>query len=1556
MLAGQLEIQLMADVARIRTDMDQARRTVEDNTTRMAKAADMAKTALGAIAGVLSVAAFGGMIKGSLDTIDSLTDLSTRTRVTVEDLAGLSYGAKLSGADLEKAAASITKLATNMGTDADKFSKLGVTAKEPIEAFKQFATVFKNIEDPQQRAALGAAVLGKSWQDAAVLLDEGGEGIAELVKRGQQLSGITTQSSADAAQFNDMLDEFGAIAAGAGARVATGLLPMLNLLAGDLLKTAEGAEDAGNSFSPLMETFRALVILGGNVAFVFKTIGNDIGGIAASVASLVALDFKALKNIDTMMKEDATSGRASFDAWEKRWLEVGKTAKKVEAEAHQSSEAERKAAAEKTAAFLKDAEIKAAAEKKVTEAAAQAKRIAAEAQRERDAAAKKAAQESAAAIKQADDFIEALKVESRQVGLGSDQLKMMAAARAAAVAPTAELRTKIMEEALALDIATKAAKAKADADQVVAQARANSESEVAAINSETEALLTKIRTHGMLPEAITLAQIAELEAAKQSAVLTDEGIADIQRRIDALKGLADAQLGAGALGDAPGLTQAKELLEVMAEIDEATKSAASGMAASFGKVGSAIGGLTTALSGYGRAQAAIAAQLAAVKDDKRNSPETVLKAEIAAAKQSAQARVKSYGDMATAAKGFFKVNSTGYKVMEGAEKAFRATEMAMAIEAMLTKSGLLRAFTGLFVTSRAAESAADDAATGKSIINSGLRAAADGVAAFAKTLASLPFPYNVAAGAAVIALLAGVGVAMSGGGGGGGGGMSAAEVQKKQGTGGVFGDKDARSASIQRSLEMLEANSGNLIPINQGMLTALRSIEASMKGLTNLIVRAPGVVDGSNMGIQTGVKQNGQAIVNSQLLGSSINPLASVMQKVASFIFGKVTTTIVDSGIQFGGRVNDLQAGAGYEQYASVDTKKKGLFGSSTNNTMNTQALDPALASQFSQIFTDAETVLGSAAESLGVRVEHVTATLDALTIDKTKLSFKGLSGDALTEALNAAISKTMDDMAEAVFPDLNGFREVGEGYAETVIRLASNSAILDSALSSIGMTFGATGVSSLAARQYLIDLAGGIDALSEQASGFANNYLTEAERLAPVQRQVTEQMAALGMAGVTTRDQFKEVVLGLDLNTAKGAETYTGLMALQEAFALVTPGAKDMAAVFEERAGLQEEYDATTMTSAQLLAKQRDALDESNRALFDSVVAAQAAKDANEATAASMRSYAEQIATLEQASMTLEQRRAAEIAGLDATVAPLARQLHAMQDQATAAKEAAAVLDSAAVSARAIVTERAGLEREMMQLQGDTAGLRKLELDALNPANKALKEAIFAIQDKNAADALAAKSAADALKLAQDAAKEQQDIADDARRAAEQIQSAYRAITESIFDEVARVRGMLNENTPASIADAQAAFSIKTAQARAGDQEAAKLLPQLSKSLLDLSEANALTAMDRDRVRAQTMGSLIDTGNILSRMFGLEPSVFAAGAAASTPAPAVPGQPYVQNVAVQGGDTRGLEVVVERLTAQVAAQQTVLNRIASNTQRSADTQDRLSDGGVAVRTKEVPA
>jgi Domain of unknown function (DUF4214) len=64
---------------------------------------------------------------------------------------------------------------------------------------------------------------------------------------------------------------------------------------------------------------------------------------------------------------------------------------------------------------------------------------------------------------------------------------------------------------------------------------------IEAINAETRALDEKREAYDKLPDAIMRARIAELEALKQSVILTDKGRADIQGKIDALRAPAGAQ-------------------------------------------------------------------------------------------------------------------------------------------------------------------------------------------------------------------------------------------------------------------------------------------------------------------------------------------------------------------------------------------------------------------------------------------------------------------------------------------------------------------------------------------------------------------------------------------------------------------------------------------------------------------------------------------------------------------------------------------------------------------------------------------------------------------------------------------------------------------------------------------------------------------------------------------------------------------------------------------------------------------------------------------------------
>lgn len=223
MIAGTLEIQMAANMARLADDMAKSKAVVGDAMKGIEGAVASAKAALGALGVGLSVGYFVSLIKGSIDAMDHLNDLSKTTSIAVETLAGLKVAAKQSGGDLDSIAASVNKLSVEMGKSPEKFRALGVSAKDPLEAFKQLADIFTKLDDPQQRAAVMAAALGKSWAGAAPLLAEGGKKIGEMVDKGSQLSGITTDMAKKADELNDKWVEL----------VGTGGL--LNTLVGKML-------------------------------------------------------------------------------------------------------------------------------------------------------------------------------------------------------------------------------------------------------------------------------------------------------------------------------------------------------------------------------------------------------------------------------------------------------------------------------------------------------------------------------------------------------------------------------------------------------------------------------------------------------------------------------------------------------------------------------------------------------------------------------------------------------------------------------------------------------------------------------------------------------------------------------------------------------------------------------------------------------------------------------------------------------------------------------------------------------------------------------------------------------------------------------------------------------------------------------------------------------------------------------------------------------------------------------------------------------------------------
>ncbi|MBW3496981.1 tape measure protein [Janthinobacterium sp. NKUCC08_JDC] len=870
--------------------------------------------------------------------------------------------------------------------------------------------------------------------------------------------------------------------------------------------------------------------------------------------------------------------------------------------------------------------------------------------------------------------LEANKLEALGYENMTDAQKMTVKLNAAILADKTKLNSADIERARGLiaQVAREDAQllSAKNVQKAVQELKDGRDQEAAAAYDEIEANKQAIATYGMSKaqiEALTLARMEDRLARRgpQDLDLDEAEVNHLMRMIGLQKEKAATANTLGALDTGSSVAKAKELLDVLTAVDAATKSAADGMAASFGKVGSAIGGLTTALSGYAVQQQAIAAQLATVKADPKSGADAIAKAEIAAARGSAQAKIKSYGDMASAAKVFFKENSTGYKVMETAEKAFRAYEMAMAVESMIKKIFFKEAEVAANLTLNATKLTGEATTTAASTGLAATEASAWGITAVVKALASLPFPLNLAAGAATLAAVVAIGAKMFGGMGGGSVSLSE-QRQAANGTGTVLGDSSAKSESIAHSLAIMEKNSGLGLAHTISMDSSLRKMVSGIGNLAGLLARSGVVAEGGGAaaGIQTGsaptfgkggqLALSGAATYGGAMLGGSIagamtmgtiggsltmmgavaGPIGMAIGAAIGFAVSKLfktSTSIKDQGITGNamslGNVDAL--GFTAQAYADVNTKKKAFgFTYKDKDSTQTAALSGEMNNQFTMIISSMGQTIRDAADVLGMGGAAFNTRLNSFVVDLGKISLKGLSGEEQQKALETAFSKLGDNMAKFGVAGLQEYQAVGEGYLETLVRVTNDFMQVSDVLAVLGKSFNTTGLGAVALSESLIAAAGGLDKLTSGTGFFVENFLSEAERMAPITKSVNDAMGKLGVSGVTTIDQFKALVLAQDLNTTAGQAMYVELIALAEPFKKAADYAAEVAAatgeyaavlktaseIASERLDLQKQLNELTKSETELLAIQRSSVAAVNRALFDQVQAARAVVSAKDA------------------------------------------------------------------------------------------------------------------------------------------------------------------------------------------------------------------------------------------------------------------------------------------------------------------------------------------------------
>ena len=244
---GNLVVQMSANVARLSSDMREAKNAVSEATSQISEAAESAMHALEALGVGLSIAEFAEFVRHTSEAAEHLLNLQKATGIAVEALSGLSLLAKQNGTDIDSLARAVEKLSVNMGKTPADFKALGVSAKDPMEAFKQLADVFNQIPDIQTRNAVAMKSLGKSWAELAPVMSLGGEEIGKTVEKGLALSHMNTELARASKEFNDKWVELTGTGGFANQMLAA-LLPTMNGVADDFLALRDSAGGSGAAF------------------------------------------------------------------------------------------------------------------------------------------------------------------------------------------------------------------------------------------------------------------------------------------------------------------------------------------------------------------------------------------------------------------------------------------------------------------------------------------------------------------------------------------------------------------------------------------------------------------------------------------------------------------------------------------------------------------------------------------------------------------------------------------------------------------------------------------------------------------------------------------------------------------------------------------------------------------------------------------------------------------------------------------------------------------------------------------------------------------------------------------------------------------------------------------------------------------------------------------------------------------------------------------------------------------------------------------------------------
>jgi hypothetical protein len=318
-LLGDLIFRIMGDNSGLKTTLKDSEKAVDSSAGQIsAKMAMMGGAVAGATAafthfglevGKEAVGALIEFTKSSIESIDSLGDLASKLFTSTEALSSFHQAARDADTNIESADQSLRLMTTNLGQaateggkSAEAFTNLGLSVddlmkQDPTAAFGTIADALNRVDNTTQRAAMGAAIFGKSYAEMATMIDGGSAGLAEASKKAELLG--TKISSLDSAQISLVDGAFkdlsGAVE-GVKNQLAVGLAPYITATVQQFMKFTDNGKLIRDNIIPAIQTVVGWIEKIGN-AFQIAQIGWQ-----AFKAGIMMIELGSIQLVNDIVK------------------------------------------------------------------------------------------------------------------------------------------------------------------------------------------------------------------------------------------------------------------------------------------------------------------------------------------------------------------------------------------------------------------------------------------------------------------------------------------------------------------------------------------------------------------------------------------------------------------------------------------------------------------------------------------------------------------------------------------------------------------------------------------------------------------------------------------------------------------------------------------------------------------------------------------------------------------------------------------------------------------------------------------------------------------------------------------------------------------------------------------------------------------------------------------------------------------------------------------------------------------------------------------------------